>query len=189
MMNFVFKMMNLYHNVIPDSYFATAGADGLVKWWRLREGFIAPERADGVAEAVTAADVAGGAVAPQLLVEMFELAGEIELASVLPLPTHCRALAYSKGASTLAISTTTSEILLLGLSPTLVRTSLQLVAQGHHGPVYGLATHPTLPYYVTSSDDSTIRLWSAESHQCLAGKTLRAAAHHLDFSADGRYKS
>jgi hypothetical protein len=35
---------------------------------------------------------------------------------------------------------------------------------------YGLATHPTLPYYATAAEDNTIRLWSAEPHQCLAGK-------------------
>ena len=40
---------------------------------------------------------------------------------------------------------------------------------------YGVATHPTLPYYATAAEDNTIRLWSAEPHQCVAGKTLRAA--------------
>ena len=49
----------------------------------------------------------------------------------------------------------------------------------------GLATHPTLPYFATAAEDKTIRLWSAKPHQCLAGKTLRAAAAHLDFSPDG----
>ena len=43
----------------------------------------------------------------------------------------------------------------------------------------GLATHPTLPYFATAAEDKTIRLWSAKPHQCLAGKTLRAAAVSL----------
>ena len=46
----------------------------------------------------------------------------------------------------------------------------------------GLATHPTLPYFATAADDKTIRLWSAKPHQCLAGKTLRAAAVSLAIS-------
>ena len=115
-----------------------------------------------------------------------EIIDELELSSVLPLRTHARALAYCKGASTLAIGTTTSDVLLLGMEPaTFMRTGVQVVVQGHHGPLHGVATHPTLPYYATAADDNTIRLWSADPHQCLAGKTLRAAAHHLDFSPDG----
>ena len=51
----------------------------------------------------------------------------------------------------------------------------------------GLATHPTLPYFATAAEDKTIRLWSAKPHQCLAGKTLRAAAVSLAISLFGSW--
>lgn len=177
---------------IPEAYFASAGQDGLVRWWRLREDAVMPERAasptgsTATAAGNTPADVAGGLADSQLPIDQMEIIDELALSSVLPLRTHARALAYCKGASTLAIGTTTSDVLLLGLEPaTFMRTGVQVVVQGHHGPLRGVATHPTLPYYATAADDNTVRLWSAEPHQCLAGKTLRAAAHHLDFSPDG----
>ena len=108
---------------IPEALFASAGQDGLVRWWRLREDAVLPERAaspagsSATAVGVTPADVASGAADSQLPVDQMEIAGELALSSVLPLRTHARALAYCKGASTLAIGTTTSDVLLLGLEP------------------------------------------------------------------------
>ncbi len=177
---------------IPEAYLASAGQDGLIRWWRLREDAVLPERAASPAGSTATAaggrhaDVAGGLADSQLPVGQMEVIDELALSSVLPLRTHAQALAYCKGASTLAIGTTTSDVLLIMLEPaTFMRTGVQAVVQGHHGPLYGVAAHPTLPYYATAGDDNTIRLWSADPHQCLAGKTLRAAAHHLDFSPDG----
>ena len=55
---------------------------------------------------------------------------------MLPLPAFARSLAYCQGASTLAIGTSTSDVVLLGLDrSTLARTSLQIVAQGHYDGV------------------------------------------------------
>ena len=55
---------------------------------------------------------------------------------VLPLPAFARSLAYCQGASTLAIGTSTSDVVLLGLDrSTLARTSLQIVVQGHYDGV------------------------------------------------------
>ena len=44
----------------------------------------------------------------------------------------------------------------------------RLVVDAHYGSVSCLAAHPTRPFFVTGSDDSTLRIWDARGAACLS---------------------
>ena len=87
----------------------------------------------------------------------------LALAEVVPMPgAHARALAFSPGASTLAVGTSTNDIIVVTLDrATLARGAVQTVVQGHFGSVYSVAEHPTLPAFVSAAGDHTPRSTSS----------------------------
>lgn len=44
----------------------------------------------------------------------------------------------------------------------------RLVVDAHYGAVSCLAAHPTQPFFVTGSDDSTLRIWDAQRNECVS---------------------
>lgn len=83
--------------------FASGGQDGDVAWW-------VPAESDP--------NLTNVWPAPPPLVEGFDQVDGLVISEVLPLPAYARALAFSRGASTLAIGTSTNDILVVTLDRT-----------------------------------------------------------------------
>jgi len=83
------------------------------------------------------------------------------------------------------VGTIAAEIFEVSL---LSRTDIHKLVSGHFtdtGHVTGLAVHPSKPLFVTTGDDSTVRVWNSKQrklkHLTSVGSQVRAAA----FSPDG----
>jgi WD40 repeat protein len=83
------------------------------------------------------------------------------------------------------VGTVAAEIFEVSL---LSRTDIHKLVSGHFtetGDVMGLAAHPRKPLFVTTGDDSTVRIWNSKArklkHMTSVGAQVRAAA----FSPDG----
>eukprot|EP01052_Picozoa_sp_SAG31_P011680 SAG31_NODE_667_length_12948_cov_70.090746_2_plen_506_part_00 len=155
-----------------NSGFASGGEDGSIAWWL-------PDDSDQ--------NVGNVWPAIPTLVQNFIRIGILHLSSVLPLSAHARALSFCAQTSTLAIGTSTNDILVVGLEPaTQAQASIRTLVQGHFSAVYAITQHPTLSIFASAADDLTIRLWSLEPHSCIAGKSMRTSARALAFSPDAR---
>ena len=65
--------------------------------------------------------------------------------------------------------------------------SLRLTSGHYGGDLWGLATHPNLPVYVTSGDDCMIRCWSLVQHKLMTYLKLPEMSRAIDFHPiDGR---
>jgi len=64
-----------------------------------------------------------------------------------------------------------------------------LLVEGHYfDELWGLAPHPTDPnIYITSGDDSTIRMWSLKPHRLLRKCILDCPSRAVTWSPDGEY--
>jgi WD40 repeat protein len=51
--------------------------------------------------------------------------------------------------------------------------------------VVGLAAHPTMPQYITSASDGTLRTWNIEHRECTALRPLPAVATAIAYTPDG----
>jgi WD40 repeat protein len=58
--------------------------------------------------------------------------------------------------------------------------SLRLISGHHRGELWGLATHPSLPIYMTCGDDGTIRCWSLLQHKLLTYLKLPEQIRAID---------
>ncbi|XP_072929850.1 echinoderm microtubule-associated protein-like 2 [Epargyreus clarus] len=90
-----------------------------------------------------------------------------------------RAIAEGRG-SQLYVGTTRNCILHgdleLGFSPAVL---------GHVDELWGLATHPTLPQFVTAGWDRLLQLWDGMSHSTVWSKDIEERAQCCAWSADG----
>ena len=65
--------------------------------------------------------------------------------------------------------------------------ALRLTSGHCGGELWGLATHPSLPVYVTSGDDGVIRCWSLVQHKLMTYLKLPEMSRAIDFHpVDGR---
>lgn len=117
-----------------------------------------------------------------------ECTKEITVNSVFPDSGNAavKAACFSPDANNILIGTRGAEILEVSVrSGALVGKPL-LQCHGSR-ELWGLATHPTKPQFVTSGDDMTIRLWDAKSFTVT--KTLRVdtASRAICYSPDGKY--
>jgi WD40 repeat protein len=58
--------------------------------------------------------------------------------------------------------------------------SLRLISGHHRGELWGLATHPSLPIYMTCGDDGMIRCWSLLQHKLLSYLKLPEQLRAID---------
>ena len=62
----------------------------------------------------------------------------------------------------------------------------RMIMHGHaDGELWGLATHPTQPIFITASDDKSIRTWNMKTCDLIEMAVLESAARSAAFSADG----
>ena len=60
----------------------------------------------------------------------------------------------------------------------------RMIMQGHaDGELWGLATHPTKPMFITASDDGSIRTWNMKTCDLIQMATLDSPARSAAFSA------
>jgi microtubule-associated protein-like 6 len=62
-----------------------------------------------------------------------------------------------------------------------------LTKAAEYGELWGLATHPSKPYYVTAGEDQTVRAWSITNRTQVARSDTGANAICTAFSPDGNY--
>ena len=141
---------------------ATGGHDGLVKVWKYHDK-------TSSLEVVTVVDVAvHGSVAPII-----------------------RSLDWDTSVNRLLIGTLGAEVFELssrdGTNCTIGGGSL---LQSHaHGDLdcelHGIAAHPTLPRFVTTGDDATLRVWDAHKNGVIAMTALESPSRAVCFSPSG----
>eukprot|EP01064_Diplonema_japonicum_P036711 TRINITY_DN8346_c0_g1_i2.p1 TRINITY_DN8346_c0_g1~~TRINITY_DN8346_c0_g1_i2.p1 ORF type:complete len:1004 (+),score=210.67 TRINITY_DN8346_c0_g1_i2:41-3052(+) len=89
-------------------------------------------------------------------------------------------------ADTLFLGTTTNK--LIEVSTT--RTPITKVLSSSHnkvGEFRALAAHPTDPFFVTGSDDRTVRVWRYDTKQFVKEVSVRGRVRTLSYSPDGKY--
>eukprot|EP01116_Phalansterium_solitarium_P002567 TRINITY_DN1264_c2_g1_i7.p2 TRINITY_DN1264_c2_g1~~TRINITY_DN1264_c2_g1_i7.p2 ORF type:complete len:400 (+),score=192.66 TRINITY_DN1264_c2_g1_i7:989-2188(+) len=80
------------------------------------------------------------------------------------------------------VGTISSEIYQIGKG-----SKPKLIVSGHaDGELWGLATHPSKPEYVTASDDSTLRVWDSAKRSMLKKAELKTPARSVEYSPDGK---
>ena len=96
-----------------------------------------------------------------------------------------RSVAFSADGNNIVIGTRGSEILEVAVrSGALVGKPL---VHGHGcRELWGLATHPTKDEFITSGDDSTIRVWDAKSYTIIKTIKVDTASRAIAYSPDGK---
>lgn len=61
--------------------------------------------------------------------------------------------------------------------------------KGHFEEFWGLATHPTLPLFVSCGNDKTLRLWNLEARRMEKSLDLEAEGFSASFSPNGKLLS
>lgn len=103
-----------------------------------------------------------------------------------PISCRVRSVAFSKDGDSLLIGTRAADVIELRLRNSSV-VGGKPILHGHGArELWGLAAHPTKEEFITTSDDSTIRLWDAKSCSMVKCVKLDIPSRCVAYSPDGK---
>lgn len=116
---------------------------------------------------------------------------ELSVDSILPISqpsvsSRVRSVCFSKDSQFLLIGTRGAEIFEVRISNSSLVGSKPIMQAHGCRDLWGLATHPTKEEFVTSGDDSTIRLWDARSFTQSKCVRMDSPSRTIAYSPDGK---
>ena len=116
---------------------------------------------------------------------------EFSVDSILPVSqpsvsSRVRSVCFSKDGQFLLIGTRGAEIFEVRISNSSLVGSKPIMQAHGCRELWGLSTHPTRDEFVTSGDDSTIRLWDAKSFAQVKCVRMDSPSRTISYSPDGK---
>ena len=104
---------------------------------------------------------------------------------VVPLASPPVGIAIGSAFSKVTVATALTGILEVDVSEEADDVPPTLLLSAHRQRVAAVAAHPTVPVFVTCSQDATLRLWSMKERRVMTSAAIVAAGSAVCFSGDG----